>query len=321
MRLRIVTGMLTLALSGVAVLAWVPPALGSPTITLDPSEGPAGSVFLVEGNGFPAGEKIRIRWEDKSLGPPVVVNASGGFSVFRTVPVDATPGDYLVSAVLQPGGNIIVSATFTVVVDSTTTTTALGTTTTTQPAATTTTTASATTTTAPSATTTPGAGTTTTEAGLVFVVEFSADPPEGPPGTEFELEARFVGPIKRVKIWMGDVRLGRPVAVTDGKLRATLTVPDLESGLYWLRIETNDGEIITARSYEVVAEDSSLANPGSQAALSLRSPAYLILAGLLLVALLSVWWMWRKPKEEEGAPQATVSGPDDTAPPPGTPEG
>ncbi len=283
------------------VVASANPALASPTILLDPSEGLPGTEFVVSGNGFPTGEKVQLRWEGKPLGRPVTVDASGSFAVLRSVPIDAIPGEYLVTASLHPG-DVVASATFTVAAGAPTTTT-------TAPAdETTTTTAGGTATTTTTEASTTSTTVTGETGGLVFAVALSIDPPHGPPGTEFEVEGRFTGPVKRVKVWMGDVRLGPPVAVgSNGLLAETFTVPELDPGLYWLRIETLDGEIITARTYKVTERDDTASTPSPPGlAWSVTSTAYLVLALLLLVALLSVWWMWRKTEEEEPVGQASV---------------
>ncbi|HIE22205.1 MAG TPA: hypothetical protein EYP73_06360 [Acidimicrobiia bacterium] len=273
------------------------PALAAATITLDPTEGVAGSAFVVEGKGFKAGELIRIQWDDENLGAPINADAYGAFTVELTVPADATAGEHEVSATGTPPGGSTATATFTVIA-------AAPTTTTTAPAGETTTTTAA-----PgeedTTTTTEDEGTTTTTVaeddggGLVFATDFHMNPDEGSPGEEFEISATLTGGIDRVDLWLGRVRLGQPVTVgSDGFFTATRTVPDLEPGLYWLTIQTSDGEIISARPFEVL-EGPAGPTPLLPRDFAFSGLGYAILAAVLLIALLSVWWIWRRPKKEK----------------------
>jgi hypothetical protein len=292
MRRRHLDWLLTwLAALTLAVAPALPALAGDATITLDPAEGAPGSLFVVSGKDFKAGERIRIQWDGENLGAPITADAYGAFTVELTVPADATADDYEVSATGTPPGGSTATATFTVIAAAETTTTA--------PAEETTTTSGEDGTT----TTTEEEETTTTTEGddgaLVFATDFQMNPDEGSPGEEFEISATLTGSIEKVDLWLGKTRLGQPVTVgSDGSFRATRTIPEVEPGLYWLTIQTSDGEIISARTFEVLEgpEGPTPLLPGDFAFSEL---GYAILAGAILVALLSVWWMWRRPKKEK----------------------
>jgi len=163
----------------------------SPSLTLAPDAGPAGSSSVANGSGFPGAVPVSIHWGGP--GGPVVAtdttDASGGFATSFTVPATAAPGAYTVSACVpdsatgdlcQPRADdqfSIPSATTTTTVATTTTTVATTTTT----VASTTTTVASTTTTVPSTTTSsePVSETTTTTLGLTDTT-IGGDPPPPP---------------------------------------------------------------------------------------------------------------------------------------------
>ena len=90
-----------------------------------------------------------------------------------------------------------------------------------------------------------------------------------------------------------------------GVLQATGRVPEVAPGTDWMRLITIDGELLGRVVFEV------LEGTGSPAAVApnriSRGPQSLgVLLGLVAVVGLLVWWMWRKPEEDE-EPQGNVA--------------
>jgi len=86
-----------------ALVLWVPaPASASPSVTLSPSHGQPGDIFVISGRGFDAGEMVRITWDGSQLGGLVPADGVGAFTATRTVPQAAQPGGYMVETADRP---------------------------------------------------------------------------------------------------------------------------------------------------------------------------------------------------------------------------
>lgn len=153
---------LVLTLVATAVAAFVAiPALAA-SLTISPSTGVAGSSATVTGAGFTGGSEVLVCWgsASASCGSLGAAGASddGSFSITVTIPGDASPGDWTVSACgldpETPGSCALTASTFFGVVAPATTTTTTTTTSTTTTSTTTTTTTPVTSTAPPPTTTT-----------------------------------------------------------------------------------------------------------------------------------------------------------------------
>ena len=260
-----------------AVLATVllaAPALAAGTLGLTPSQGVGGDEFQVSGDGFEAFEKVKLRWDGKGFGPPVRTDADGAFTTTRSVPVDA-PGKYIVSATgLQSG--LKAEAIFTVIepaATTTTTTTSPSTTTTTTKTTTTTTTTKTTTTTTKTTTTT--GKTTTTTAGEGKTTTTTADGKTSSIAADGETTS----------------------TAADGE--TTTTVADGKT-------TTTDSNTTTDKAGWLVAADDNSTGTGfeffdnSGLGDVLITPIGLASAvGVPLFGVLAVWWMWRRPSDDE----------------------
>ena len=79
-------------------------------ISLTPRSGPPGTVVQVQGSGFAAVERVRLRFFDSTKGRiflrRVKADAAGGFSTQLTIPLGATPGRQYVTATGRSSGAI-----------------------------------------------------------------------------------------------------------------------------------------------------------------------------------------------------------------------
>lgn len=290
-----------------AVVLFAIPALAAATISLEPSEGKPGDSFQITGQGFHAGDPIQLTWDGDKLGDPIFADAEGGFTATRTVPDDAQPGGHTVEAEGRPPNQLSASAIFTVLGDDSTTTT--------------TTTVSSTTT-----TTTSSEATTTTESGgedveenseedeEVTVSEFTITPSEAEAGSVIRVEGTLAGDIDRVQLWLGDERLGSPIVISaDGSFQATRTIPDLEPGVYSLELRNPGGRLLVSRPFRVLSESEAATTTTTtttvafsfgedESRLRMAGPGIWAALVMLLVTLISVWWMYRRPKDEEKKP-------------------
>jgi hypothetical protein len=95
-----------------------PPAkVLSSDITLDPIEGPPGTVVTATGSGWSAGHRVSVQWEDGTELAVTTVDGNGGFTVSFTVPDDATEREYTINFVDAPpegGLGYFIPDTFTV---------------------------------------------------------------------------------------------------------------------------------------------------------------------------------------------------------------
>ncbi|MFD7835492.1 hypothetical protein [Streptomyces sp. NPDC059761] len=101
-------------------------AAAAESITLDPSQGPPGSRVGVHGSGFsrctktglapeprPAeAAEIRVTWEGSDNPSVVKADAAGEFDTDVTVPSDASPGSYVVTALCTVNSKLEATATF-----------------------------------------------------------------------------------------------------------------------------------------------------------------------------------------------------------------
>jgi hypothetical protein len=94
----IATGVIILAL----VLVGLPSSelrAGTPALTLNPTEGSAGTVIVGRGSGFPAGTQVDVSFADQRVSRPNLrTSAAGAFELTITVPA-AAPGDYTIVAI------------------------------------------------------------------------------------------------------------------------------------------------------------------------------------------------------------------------------
>jgi hypothetical protein len=90
-----------------------------PTITLDPTEGPPETEVTATGSGWPAGHEVSVYWEDGTVLATTTVDDNGDFTVFFTVPDNASEGEYTINFVGFPpeGEAYTIPATFTVTVE------------------------------------------------------------------------------------------------------------------------------------------------------------------------------------------------------------
>lgn len=302
------------------------PALAAATIQLHPGQGEPGDSFDITGQGFEPGDQIHLRWNGDRLGQPVKADEEGRFRATRTVPGSAQPGEHTVTARGVPS-QATGSATFVVVSSPETTTTTVSETdsgsddedTATDDQETTT--ASDETTTggsggATSTATSGGEPATTQESEAdqldpeitapegadpdlgEHVARFSVTPDRGAPGESIEVEGRLRNGVDQVAIWLGNTLIGPSVPVEeDGVLQATGIVPEVAPGTYWMRLMTIDGELLGRVVFEVLEGTGSATVAASR--ISLGPQAFAVLAGLVSVVGLLVWWMWRKPKEDK----------------------
>jgi len=347
----------------VAALAMVvfveAPALAASTIVLSPAEGFPGDGFQISGGGFAPMEKVQLAWDGAKLGQPISTDGNGAFSASRTVPGSATPGGHFVSAEGRQS-KLTADALFVVVAPSSTTTTttsATTTTTTTTSATTTTTTIPTTTTTVVSATTTPvtsttaatattavtspgaGAETTTTSETIAGAepagdTDVAVTPGSASVGAEIEVVAQLGEGIGRVTIWLGEIQLGSDTTVGEGgSLRVTRTVPDVEPGTYWLRVETTGGDLLGLVRFEVAGpEPSSQATPAEsdEGGIWPRGMEAAFLLGLASLGAVSAWLVGRPRSDPQygeairggAAPgRASSAPPNGDAPEPTAPHG
>jgi YD repeat-containing protein len=241
------------------------PALAGGTLELDPSQGAAGDEFQISGDGFESSEMVKLKWDGKGFGSPVRTDADGAFTATRNVPIDAPPGKYTVTGTgLQSG--LRAEAIFTVVDPAVTTTTSPTTTTTTSPTTTTTTSPTTTTTTSPTTTTAEGKTTTT----LVGKTTATTDA-DGKTTATTDAD-------------------GKTTATTDADGKTTATTDADEAG--WL-VAADDNS--TGTGFEFL-EKSDLGD-------LLTTPIGLAsVLGVPLFGAFLLWWMWRRPSDDEEAP-------------------
>jgi hypothetical protein len=84
---------------------------GSPSMTLDPTNGPVGTTVTIAGSGFAANTSGNVSFGGKSYS--VTTTPAGTFSTTMTVP-SASPGNHPVEADIPSGGSIEASASFAV---------------------------------------------------------------------------------------------------------------------------------------------------------------------------------------------------------------
>jgi hypothetical protein len=89
-----------------------------PALAMTPGHGQPGDISSAGGSGFTAGVTVAITWDGAPLPvSSVVVDVSGAFAADITVPVDAPPGDHIVTAcatTTNPCDDGSASATYTV---------------------------------------------------------------------------------------------------------------------------------------------------------------------------------------------------------------
>ncbi len=252
-------GGLTAAVLATVLLA--APALAAGTLGLTPSQGVPGDEFQVSGDGFEALEKVKLKWDGKGFGKPDRTDADGAFTTTRSVP-DAPPGKYIVSATGEESG-LKAQAIFTII----------------DPTATTTTT----TTTTPLSTTTAAVGETTTTAAVGETTTTAA--------------------------------VGEATTTTDGKTSSiaadgetTSSAADGETTTTVADGETTktDSNTTTDKAGWLVAADDNSTGTGfeffdnSGLGDVLITPIGLASAvGVPLFGVLAVWWMWRRPSDDE----------------------
>ena len=257
-----------------AVLATVllaAPALAAGTLGLTPSQGAGGDEFQVSGDGFEAFEKVKLRWDEKGFEKPVRTDADGAFTTTRSVPVDAPPGKYIVSATgLQSG--LKAEAIFTII----------------EPAATTTTT-----TTSPSTTTTAGETTTTAAEGKTTTTTTA----EGKTTTTTTADGE-------TSSTAADGETSSTAA--DGETTSTAAGGETTSIAADGKTTTTDSNTTTDTAGWLVAADDNSTRTGfeffdnSGLGDVLITPIGLASAvGVPLSGVLAVWWMWRRPSDDE----------------------
>ncbi|MCH7901918.1 MAG: hypothetical protein IH818_13590 [Acidobacteria bacterium] len=261
-------GGLTAAVLATVLLAV--PALAAGTLGLTPSQGVSGDGFQVSGGGFEASEKVKLKWDGKGFGSPVRTDADGAFTTTRSVPVDAPPGKYIVSATgLQSG--LKAEAIFTVI----------------EPAATTTTT----TTTSPSTTTTVGETTTTAAVGetttTAAVGETTSTAPDGETtSTAADGKTSSIAADGETTSTAADGETTTTVA--DGKTTKTDSNTTTDKAGWLVAADDNS----TGTGFEFF-DNSGLGDV-------LITPIGLASAvGVPLFGVLAVWWMWRRPSDDE----------------------
>jgi hypothetical protein len=84
------------------------------SVTLDPVEGPPGTVITASGSGWSAGHEISVQWGDGTELATATVDDNGDFTVSFTVPDDAAEGEYTIDFVgIPPEGEAYsIPATF-----------------------------------------------------------------------------------------------------------------------------------------------------------------------------------------------------------------
>ena len=268
-------GGLTAAVLATVLLA--APALAAGTLGLTPSQGVPGDEFQVSGDGF---EKVKLRWDGKGFGPPVRTDADGAFTTTRSVPVDAPPGKYIVNATGDESG-LKAEAIFTVIEPAATTTT-----TTTSPSTTTTTTTS------PSTTTTAAIGETTTTAA------------DGETTTVADGETSSIAADGETTTTAADGKASSIVA--DGETSTTAADKETSSTAADGKTTTTASNTTTDKAGWLVAADDNSTGTGfeffdnSGLGDVLITPIGLASAvGVPLFGVLAVWWMWRRPSDDE----------------------
>ena len=85
-----------------AAVAWACVPVG--TISVNPTEGEAGSQTTVTGTGFSENQRYEIRWDDPARTLLSTGNAdqNGRFSRVVTIPADACRGDHVITAQTGP---------------------------------------------------------------------------------------------------------------------------------------------------------------------------------------------------------------------------
>ncbi len=248
------------------------PALAAGTLELNPSQGAAGDELLIFGQGFEASEQIKLKWDGSPVGPPVRADANGEFTAIRSIPIEALPGKHTVTATgLQSG---VTAEALIEVIDpaTTTTTTTSPATTTTSPA--TTTTSPATTTTSPATTTTSPATTTTSPAADEKATTSlnTATAADGNTTTSSDTATDNEGSpaVDEPGTAPTEATQGSPVEIGGVAANDISTGPGVESVV-----------------------DSSLGS-------ALTTPIGLASAvGMPLLVAITVWWMYRKPTNDE----------------------
>ena len=263
-----------LTAAGLAVVLLAAPALAGGTLELSPSQGAPGDEFQVSGDGFEAFEKVKLKWDGRGFGSPIRTDADGAFTTTRNVPVEAPPGKYTLTGTGEQSG-LRAEAIFTVVDPVVTTTTSPTTTTTTTSP--TTTTASPTTTTAEGKTTTTVVGKTTTT-----VV--------GKTTATTDVEGKTIATTDAEGTTATTDAEGKTTATTDAEGKTTATTDADEAG--WL-VAADDNS--TGTGFEFL-EKSDLGD-------LLTTPIGLAsVLGVPLFGAFLLWWMWRRPSDDEEAP-------------------
>jgi len=305
----------------ILILTLALPAWAAAGLTLQPSTGEPGDVFVVTGQGFDPGEPVKLTWDGASLGGPIKADDTGGFTATVTVPSDAASGGHQVVASDRPPDQRTATATYVVGAPTTTVTTA---------PTTTTTTAAGSPTTAPSDTgggasggggtsgtsgTSGGSGSST---GLGDPGETTQDAPgeDGPPGVEATtlqavpgesapgeavvIEAVLSGEIEAVIFSLGGEALGasQPVA-EDGSVRARRVVPALETGTHWLQVETVEGAVLGRVEFEVIEPQMALSPAAIRRTLTAGPLGWLFVFLALALGGLCARYMWSKPKKDD----------------------
>ena len=114
-RLILSTVLALSALVAAAAIAWA--CVPTPSITVNPKSGPAGTTVTVNGTGFYDTGPVTIRWNDtepiRTLDPPTDGNHTSGyaFQVQVQVPSTAAPGCHTITA-HQPGQRLPGAAAF-----------------------------------------------------------------------------------------------------------------------------------------------------------------------------------------------------------------
>ena len=260
-------GGLTAAVLATVLLA--APALAAGTLGLTPSQGVSGDGFQVSGDGFEALEKVKLKWDGKGFGKPDRTDADGAFTTTRSVP-DAPPGKYIVSATGEESG-LKAQAIFTIIdptATTTTTTTPLSTTTTTTVGKTTTTAAVGET------TTTAAVGKTTTTAAV------------GEATTTTDGKTSSIAADGETSSIAADGETTTTVA--DGKTTTTESNTTTDKAGWLVAADDNS----TGTGFEFF-DNSGLGDV-------LITPIGLASAvGVPLFGVLAVWWMWRRPSDDE----------------------
>ena len=163
-------------------------------------------------------------------------------------------------------------------------------------------------TTADGKTTTTSSDTATDKDGSLVVTEFRIEPAEATPGSQVEIEGELKGKLSKVQFWLDGQRLGTPLAVEeDGSFRTTRTLPDLSPDIYWLTLKAPNGQVLATRKLEIItAVDPTSTGAGfessgdSDLSDALTTPVGLAsFVGMPLVVAIAVWWMWRRPSDDE----------------------